>query len=174
MIAIQPAAAEDVPALDALLRTTFAAPDEANLVRDLCVEGSMVLVFVAREEDSGALVGMVAFSRMEVRVGVKDVQAVALAPVAVLPEYRQQGVAEALIRGGLERLEAAGVVLCFVLGDPAFYGRFGFDADIASGFESRYAGEHFMALPLQGGLIPCGDRDIAHHAPAFARLGTAA
>ena len=174
MIAIQPAGAGDVPAIDALLRETFAAPDEANLLRDLCVEGSMVLVFVAREEESEALIGTVAFSRMDVRVGAKSVQAVALSPIAVAPQYREQGVAEALIRAGLERLEAAGVVLCFVVGDPAFYGRFGFDADLASGFTTPYAGPNFMALALQGGLIPCGDRGIAHHAPAFARLGAAA
>jgi putative acetyltransferase len=58
-----------------------------------------------------------------------------------------------------------------VLGDPAFYNRFGYDAAVARNFDSPYAGDNFMALPLQGGLTPCGVREAAHHAPAFARLG---
>ena len=79
-------------------------------------------------------------------------------------------MAEALIHAGIEQLEAARVVLCFVLGDAAFYARFGFDADYARNFASPYAGEHLMALPLQGGLMPCGVRGAAIHADAFARL----
>lgn len=169
MPTIRPAAGRDVAAIDALLRDCFPAPDEATLVRDLCVEGDMVLVLVA--EIDGALAGLVAFSRMRVDVGGKSVAAVALAPLAVTPEWRRQGVAEALVAAGVEQLEAAGIVLCFALGEPAFYNRFGFVTDVANGFASPYAGDYFMALPLQGGLIPCGVRGEAAHAPAFARLG---
>lgn len=170
MIAVRPATGQDVAAIDTLLRTSFARPEEANLVRDLCIAGDMVLMFVARDEDTGALVGAIAFSRMDVSVAGKPIPAVALAPVAVAPDHRDQGVAEALIQAGIDRLEQEGVVLCFVLGDPAFYARFGFEQDFARNFASPYAGDYFMALPLQGGLMPCGVREHAHHAPAFARL----
>lgn len=178
-IAIRPAAGGDVAAIDALLRTVFPRADEADLVRQLCVDGDMVLMMVAVDEnadrdadgDGGALVGAVAFSRMAVEVGGKAIAAVALAPIAVAESYRRQGVAEALIQAGIERIEAARVVLCFVLGEPAFYARFGFHADYAKNFDSPYAGEHLMALPVQGGLMPCGARGAAAHAPAFARIG---
>jgi len=169
MPVIRPATAPDVAAIDALLRDCFPAPDEAMLVRDLCAEGDMVLVLVAVEDDR--LIGLVALSRMSVDVGGRPVAAVALAPVAVRRDMRRQGVAEALIAACLEQAEAAGILLCFVLGDPAFYGRFGFAADLARGFVSPYAGEHFMALALQGGLVPCGERGAALHAAAFGRLG---
>jgi putative acetyltransferase len=171
VIVIRPAGASDVAPMDALLRAVFPRADEAALVRDLCIDGDMVLTLVAEDEGTGALTGMVAFSRMDVTVGGKPVPAVALAPVAVAPAYRRQGVAEALIRAGLDRLEQAGVVLCFVLGDPDFYGRFGFAADLAHGYASPYAGEALLAAALQGGLVPCGERGRADHAPAFARLG---
>jgi putative acetyltransferase len=171
MIVIRPAGAPDVAGVDELLRTVFPAPAEAVLVRDLCVDGDMVLVLAAIDEDDGTVAGVIAFSRMSVTVGGKAVPAVSLAPVAVAPDYRQQGVAEALIRAGLDQMEQAGVVLCFVLGDPAFYERFGFAADLARGFASPYAGDNLMALALQGGLVPCGVRENADHAPAFARLG---
>lgn len=173
-ITIRPAQGDDVAAIDALLCDSFPAPDEARLVRDLCVDGDMVLMLVAQDgvgnADGGALAGTVAFSRMDVTVGKKTVPSVALAPLAVAPGYRSQGVAEALVQAGLDRLEAEGVVLCFVLGAPGFYRRFGFATDWASGFASPYAGDHFMALPLQGGLMPCGVRGRADHAAAFARL----
>jgi putative acetyltransferase len=172
-IAIRPALGPDVAAIDALLRVGFPRADEADLVRRLCVDGDMVLVLVAEDEEAGALAGMVAFSRMQVDAGGKEIAAVALAPVAVAARYRGQGVAEALIHAGVERLEAERVVLCFVLGEPAFYARFGFHADYAANFVSPYAGEHFMALPVQGGLMPCGVRGAARHAGAFARLGAA-
>lgn len=168
---IAPASGEDVAAIDQLLRATFPLPDEARLVIDLCVAGDMVLMLAAHDDDTGTLAGVVAFSRMDVSVAGKSVPAVALAPLAVLPAYRGEGVAEVLVQAGLERLEAEGVVLCFVLGAPAFYERFGFHADYARGFASPYAGDAFQALPLQGGLMPCGVRERADHAAAFARLG---
>ncbi|WP_298669849.1 GNAT family N-acetyltransferase [uncultured Sphingomonas sp.] len=171
-ITVRPARAEDVAAIDALLRASFPAPDEATLVRDLCIEGDMVLTLVAQDEDQDAFVGMIAFSRMDVGVGGKAVPSVALAPLAVAPAWRRQGVAEALVRAGHDRLEAEGVVLSFVLGEPEYYGRFGYDAAVARNFASPYAGDYFMALPLQGGLLPCGVREEARHAPAFARLGS--
>ncbi|WP_085808199.1 GNAT family N-acetyltransferase [Sphingomonas sp. TZW2008] len=172
-IAIRPAAAADVPRIDALLRGCFPAPDEADLVRELCLAGDMVLTMVAEDEEAGEIVGAVVFSRMAVSVNDRSVAAVALAPIAVAHAYRRQGVADALIHAAHERLEAARVVLSFVLGEPAFYGRFGYDAAVARNFASPYAGELFMALPLQGGLVPCGVRDAAHHALAFARLSAA-
>ncbi|MFS0773494.1 GNAT family N-acetyltransferase [Sphingomonas sp. 1P08PE] len=171
-IAIRPAGAADVVPLDALLRASFPRGEEADLVRALCIDGDMVLVLAAIDEDDGALAGTVAFSRMTVTVADKPVAAVALAPVAVAPAHRRQGVAEALIHAGLEQLEEAGIVLCFVLGEPAYYTRFGFHPDYASNFASPYAGDYLMALPLQGGLMPCGTRGDATHAPAFAMLGT--
>lgn len=172
-IAIRPAGAADVAAIDALLRTSFPHPEEADLVRDLCIAGDMVLTLVADDEDSDTLAGAIVFSRMAVTVAGTPVPAVALAPLAVAPPYRRQGVAEALVGAAHERLEAAGVVLSFVLGDPEFYGRFGYDAALARNFASPYAGDYFLGLPLQGGLVPCGVREAAHHAPAFAKLGAA-
>ncbi len=173
-IAIRPATGGDVAAIDALLRRGFPAPDEANLVRQLCIDGDMVLTLVADDEETGALAGMVAFSRMAVTVNDVALAAVALAPVAVEAAYRRQGVAEALIAAGHQHLGDAGYLLSFVLGDPAYYGRFGYAADLARGFDSPYAGDYLMALALQDGKLPCGVRGAAIHAAAFAALGEAA
>lgn len=170
-IAIRPANGGDVAAIDALLRRSFPAADEALLVQRLCIDGDMVLTLVADDEETGALAGMVAFSRMTVEAGGRIIPGVALAPVAVATSYRQQGVAEALVQAGLDHLADAGAAICFVLGDPAYYGRFGFSADHADGFQSPYAGEYFMAKPLKGDTLGCATRGRAEHAPAFAALG---
>ncbi|TVV74382.1 GNAT family N-acetyltransferase [Sphingomonas solaris] len=169
-VIVRDVAATDVPAVDALLRAAFPREDEALLVMRLCGDGDMVLALVAEDEASRAVTGMVAFSRMTVESNGVSVPAVALAPLAVIASARGQGVGEALVRAGLERLEAAGVVLCFALGDPAFYARFGFDPALAAGYASPYAGPYLMAAALQGGLVPCGPRGAATHAAAFARL----
>ena len=49
-----------------------------------------------------------------------------LAPLGVLPSYQRRGLGTSLVRAGLDRLAARGVAQVFVLGDPAYYGRFGF------------------------------------------------
>jgi putative acetyltransferase len=172
VIAIRDATGGDVAAIDALLRASFPEPDEADLVRNLCIQGDMVLTLIADDEEDGKLAGVVVFSRMEVEIGGKSIAAIALAPVAVAASHRRQGVAEALIQTGLARLGDAGAMLCFVLGDPDYYGRFGFSTDWAAGFASPYAGDYLMALPLQQGAMPCGVRGRAAHARAFALLGT--
>jgi putative acetyltransferase len=170
-VAIRAATGGDVAAIDALLRRAFPAPDEALLVQRLCIDGDMVLTLIADDEDTGELAGMVAFSRMDVEIAGKAIASVALAPVAVAAHYRRQGVAEALVQAGLTHLGDAGAMLCFVLGDPDYYARFGFSADWARGFASPYAGDYLMAVPLQGCAMPCGVRGKADHAAAFMQLG---
>lgn len=170
-VAIRPATGGDVAAIDALLRRAFPDAGEAMLVQRLCIDGDMVLTLVADDEETGSLAGVIVYSRMAVEIAGKPIAAVALAPLAVDAGQRGQGVGEALVRASLAQLEGAGAMLVFVLGDPAYYERFGFSADWARGFASPYAGDYLLALPLQGGAMPCGARGAATHARAFAQLG---
>jgi putative acetyltransferase len=170
-IAIRPATGGDVAAIDMILRSSFPEPAEALLVRQLCLDGDMVLTLVADDEETDALAGVVVFSRMRVEIAGKPIASVALAPLAVSSDHRHSGVGEALVHAGLAQLAQAGALLCFVLGEPSYYERFGFSADWARGFASPYAGDYLMALPLQGGAMPCGERGAATHATAFAQLG---
>jgi len=54
-----------------------------------------------------------------------------LGPVAVLPQHQGTGIGSALVREALARLRLKGASGCVVLGDPAFYGKFGFSHDPA-------------------------------------------
>jgi putative acetyltransferase len=84
--------------------------------------------------------------------------AVALAPLAVYPEYQNQGLATRLVREGHACLAAMGVKLSVVLGEPSYYGRFGYAHRRASLFASDYQSPYLMAIsfgaaPWEGRLV---------------------
>jgi putative acetyltransferase len=160
---VRPETPGDIAAIRVVEEAAFGQSAEARLVDDLRTAGDSIFSLVA--VDNGTVVGHALFSRMKA-----PFPALALAPVAVLPERQRMGVGSRLISEGIARSEAAGWLGIFVLGDPAFYRRFGFDAGKASGFISPYAGPHLMALPLGRSELPANAGSI-QHAPAFARLG---
>ena len=81
--------------------------------------------------------------------------ALALAPMAVLPEWQRQGIGSMLVRAGLDLCREAGHEIVIVLGHPEFYPRFGFSADLARPLTSPYssAGDAWMALELVPGAL---------------------
>jgi len=160
---VRPETPGDIQAIRVVEEAAFGHSAEARLVDDLRTAGDSIFSLVA--VDNGTVVGHALFSRMKA-----PFPALALAPVAVLPERQRMGVGSRLISEGIARGEAAGWLGIFVLGDPAFYRRFGFDAGKASGFISPYAGPHLMALPIGRSELPTSAGSI-QHAPAFAGLG---
>ena len=89
-------------------------------------------------------------------------RALGLAPIAVARDYRRRGYAASLIETGLKRAKTDGWFGVFVLGDPQYYGRFGFSPAAAEDFKSRYAGPHFMFLQLSNApLLRSGRVDYA-------------
>lgn len=151
----------DRPAVRHVLETAFARRDEANLVDRLRADGDAAFSLVAITEVGVA--GHVLFSPM-----TAPFRALALAPVAVLPERQRSGIGSALVREGLRRAGSQGWRAVFVLGEPAYYRRFGFDAEPARGFASPFAGPFLMVLPL-GGPLPARSGALVH-APAFAAV----
>lgn len=132
---------DDITAIYALHAESFETEAEAKLVDGLRADGDASLSLVMEHE--GAVIGHVMFSRLVARL-----PSLALAPVAVAEPYRTKGVAHGLIREGIDRAQAQEEAAVFVLGDPDYYGRFGFRPETASGFECAYAGPYLMALML--------------------------
>lgn len=95
---------------------------EAAIVAALRAGGALAVSLVAVEGE--ALLGHAAFS--PVTIDAADCGWFGLGPVSVAPDRQRGGVGSALIRDGLARLQAAGASGCVVLGDPRYYGRFGF------------------------------------------------
>lgn len=155
MMSIRTANPRDRAAIRLVEEHAFGQKAEAGLVDALVESGQTVLELVAEEE--GQVVGHILFSRLHVRNGANDFPAVALAPLAVEPSFHGAGIGGALVREAHVRLKAAGERLAIVLGDPAYYGRFGYTHARAAGFDSDYQGEALQALawgeaPVSGAL----------------------
>ena len=148
MIRIRPETRHDAGTIHDLLVGAFPTPVEAGLVDRMRRDGDLVLSLVAAHVD-GAIVGHVAFPRLRVVVSGVGYRAVGLAPLAVAETRRRQGIGAELVQRGLAQLRAQDETLVFVLGDPAYYGRFGFTAETARPYTSAYDETYFMALRLE-------------------------
>jgi len=142
-------------AVRAVHLAAFDGDGEAGLVDALRESGDAMMSLVAKDEEQ--VVGHILFSRLEA-----PMRALALAPVAVLPAYQKKGIGGLLIREGLCRAEAEGWQSVFVLGDPVYYTRFGFNVAAAEGYDCAYAGPYFMALHF---ATPVPQGKIAYPAP---------
>jgi putative acetyltransferase len=116
---------DDHAAIGTLYPDAFPDEDLLPLVRNLLTEEPTVLSLVGLVE--GAVVGHVIFTACKI-VGTADRVAL-LGPLAVASVWQRRGFGGALVRDGLQRLKSDRVCQVYVLGDPAYYGRFGFQPD---------------------------------------------
>lgn len=152
---------EDVVAISVLTMAAFAdAPHsdgtEAAIIEALRATGALTLSLVA-EDDAGSIIGHIAFSP----VAIVDANGQAaqgwygLGPVSVSPARQGEGIGGGLIREGLARLAASGANGCVLLGDPAYYTRFGFKADAGPAYPGPPP-EYFQALAFPGHAMARG------------------
>jgi putative acetyltransferase len=127
---IRPECPADVAAIRGLVMAAFKGVPygdgtEAAIVDALRHASALSLSLVA--EVDGEVVAHVAFSP----VTIDGAQSgwYGLGPAAVRPDRQRHGIGQALIRSGLERIRELGARGCVVLGDPAYYARFGFRSD---------------------------------------------
>lgn len=161
MVSIRSATPRDRDAIREVEEHAFGQKAEAGLVDALVRDGDVVMELVA--EDDGRIVGHVLFSRLQVVQGRERFPAVALAPLAVEPSFHHSGIGGALVGEAHLRLKQAGELMSVVLGDPAYYGRFGYDHARAERFESAWQGPALQALAW--GDAPQGGRLV--YAKAF-------
>ncbi|MET4576363.1 GNAT family N-acetyltransferase [Ottowia thiooxydans] len=157
----------DIAAIDAVTIAAFAnAPHTSHteqfIVRALRAANELTLSIVAVEQ--GRIVGHVALSPVTITdpEGRRAERWFGLGPISVLPDRQGQGIGSRLIERALSDLRSMQAAGCVLLGDPAYYGRFGFRAHAGL----RLPGlppDYFMALTLHGSL-PEG---IAHYSDAF-------
>lgn len=103
-------------------------------------------------ETQGKVIGHIAFSPVSISDGTTNWYG--LGPISVLPEYQGKGIGSKLMKEGLNRIKALNAKGCVLLGDPNYYGKFGFKADarlILGGVPAEY----FQILPFTD-HIPSG------------------
>jgi putative acetyltransferase len=160
---------DDELAIDEVLAAAFGRDDEAELVMSL--RGRRGLEFAAVMKLDDEVIGHVAYSAVNVGGIASDPPVLALAPVAVDPAHQRQGYGSKLIHWAQDEVARRGFPAVIVVGEPAFYGRFGFEP--ASRFEIvcpfEVPGEYFMALELRPRALT-ELRGIVGYRPEFAAL----
>ena len=154
---------DDAATIRALTQTAFRGRPfsdgtEADVVDGLRAADALTLSLVAVEGDE--IIGHVAFSPVTVEGRAGDWYG--LGPVSVWPHRQRSGFGRALIEDGLRRLGSMGAGGCVLLGDPAYYHRFGFANDPNLHHAGAPAGA-FQCLTLNG---PRPSGAVAFH-PAF-------
>ena len=163
---MRPEAPSDVAAIETLTTTAFLdAPHTSHteqfIVAALRRAGVLTVSLVAVEE--GAVVGHVAVSPVVISDGA--VGWYGLGPISVLPARQGQGIASRLMHEALGALRTRAAAGCVLLGDPAFYARFGFRMEpglVLPGVPPEY----FQVLAF-GATLPRGV--VTYHAAFDAR-----
>ena len=131
---------------------------EPFIIERLRESGALSVSLVAEMNEE--VVGHIAFS--PVTLTPEEPGWFGLGPVSVKPDVQAQGIGRQLILEGLEWLRAEGASGCVVVGDPAYYQKFGFRNESALVFPGC-APQYFMALALSGAMAA---GTVAYH-PAF-------
>ncbi|MBV9863932.1 MAG: N-acetyltransferase [Abitibacteriaceae bacterium] len=158
---IRPETPADKEAVRYVNEQAFGRAGEADLVEALHARQQVIASLVAVQDDQavqdgqqdGQIVGHILFSPVVVEAQAASHAAVALGPLAVLPQFQGQGIGSALVRRGLEVLRQNNYPLVVVLGHPEFYPRFGFSPASAFGIGCQFQvpDEVFMLAELSPG-----------------------
>ena len=126
----------------------FGQAVEADLVDALRENSAGLLSLVAVKD--GQVVAHILFSPATIGADDNTVEGMGLAPMAVLPDYQQQGIGSELVRAGIARLASTACPFVIVLGHPHYYPRFGFEPASRRGIRSEWEvpDEAFMILVL--------------------------
>lgn len=122
---IRESRADDSGGIERLYRDAFPDEDLLPLVRQLLGRGKNVLSLVGTRD--AVIAGHISFTYCHIEGGTEKVAL--LAPLAVASNSQKQGIGSALVRSGFVHLRDAKICDVFVLGDPAYYSRFGFKTE---------------------------------------------
>ena len=139
---IREAQEPDLEEIFNLIHTSFANKAESDLVRQLILDKDLLINIIF--ESSDTILGNVVVSKvtMEPDIGLF---CGGVAPLSVLPEHQSYGIGSKLIKAAIKNSEKMEMDALFLLGDPNYYERFGFNV---SKLQSDYKAEHFQELEL--------------------------
>lgn len=166
-VTIRPENLGDVEAISGITELAFRSHPYSNhtepfIIDELRRSGGLSLSLVAEMDQQ--VVGHIAFSPVEISDGSRNWYT--LGPVSVTPELQRQGIGQALVKTGLAELRTRGAEGCVLVGEPGFYGRFGFRNRPECTLDG-VPQEFFLSLTL-GKHSPTGK--VKHHA-AFSAQG---
>jgi putative acetyltransferase len=157
----------DAAAIRQVNERAFDRPNEADLVEALRQSPAYIPQLALVAESDGKVVGHILLTEMDVK-NEKDYSiALALGPVAVLPEYQRHGFGSHLIKAAIEIARDLSYPAIILIGHPEYYPRFGFAPARALGLRTTYKvpDQVFMVLHLGA---ECVKGDVIYH-EAFAK-----
>jgi len=148
MLTIRPEAPADEDAIERVTRLAFLSHPHSHqteqfIIRALRAAHALSISLVAEEADR--IVGHIALSPVTISDG--SVGWYGLGPISVAPAWQRRGIGRALMERGLAELRSMKAGGCILVGDPAFYSRFGFannPALVVEGVPQAYV----LALPF--------------------------
>ena len=149
MFSIREEKPEDIAGIRRVNECAFEKSAETNIVDKLRQNCDKFLSLVAVKDD--VVVGHILFSPAVIENNNGQIFGMGLAPMAVLPQYQQQGIGTALIEKGIARLRETDCPFVIVLGHTTYYPRFGFEPACRYGLRSQWEGvpdDAFMIMVL--------------------------
>jgi len=144
---------EDKASIRHVNEEAFGQKEEAGIIEKLRNRGVLTISLVAVQDDR--TVGHIAFSPVKVESERSSFEAIALAPMAVLPAYQRKGIGSQLVRSGIKECQHLGHEIIVVLGHPNYYPRFGFVPAKPKGIKCEFEvpDEAWMVLELREGAF---------------------
>jgi putative acetyltransferase len=169
MITIRLEKPEDEIGIRRVNELAFGQKNEADLVDALRVKARPYVSLVAIGD--GIVAGHICFSPVSIESDDGVFDAMGLAPMAVLPEFQNQGIGSRLVHEGLRKCSDLGHSIVAVLGHPNYYPRFGFVPAHLKGLRSEYdvPNDTFMVLELDENAL-AGRQGLVKYHPEFSKF----
>jgi putative acetyltransferase len=129
--------------------------DEQNYVNKLRASPNYIPDLALVAEEDAKLIGQIMLTRTAITSGESKVEVLLIAPLSVALEYRNRGVGSKLVEKSFELAKRLGYKAVLVVGDPAYYGRFGFRSSASFGIQHVPAipDPYVMAIELTTGSL---------------------
>jgi putative acetyltransferase len=170
MIIIRPEKPEDFDIIYEINRRVFNGEIEARLIDKIRNSDNFIpeLSLVALKDNK--IVGHILFSKAKIKSEDREKIVLALAPMAVLPEFQNQGIGHLLVNRGLDISKSLGYYIVVLVGHSEYYPRFGFTPARAKGLEISFKmpipDEAFMVCELEKNVLE-GIKGIVELPPYF-------
>lgn len=158
----------DAAAIRAVYQSAFPETGEVRAVDELRKTSDLYVGLVA--EDDGVVVGHLVLTEVTLATHAGDRRGLGLAPLGVSREHQKKGIGGALIREAIEEGARRGDDFIVVMGDPGYYGRFGFRRGAPTlRWRSETYDPYFMVYPLREGVLDDLRGTVTYH-PAIESL----
>ena len=163
----------DYETVFAIHSAAFDSDTESRLVDTVRADAKPIVSLVAvegEERATGEVIGHILVSPVTIEHGPKDLDFMALGPMAVRPDFQRQGVGARLVLHALEACRELGAAAVFVRGHPDYYPRLGFEPVSSLGlyFAEPTTERPFFALELKANALTDCAGEVKYH-PGFRR-----